>query len=88
LLEAALVGKPVLFGPHVHNFREISAKLVDAGAGIKIQDQGQLEQQCARLLADPTKCYAMGQAGRALIADNAGATERTMRRIVPYVRDR
>ncbi len=87
LLEASLVEKPVMFGPHVHNFRGISAKLIRAGAGIKVMNQQQLEQQCVKLLDDPIRRRAMGQAGRALIAENAGATERTMRRISRYVKD-
>lgn len=82
LLEGSLMGKAVLFGPHVQNFREISAKLIRAGVGVQVKDQQELEQQCALLLDDPIRCRAMGQAGRSLIAENAGATERTMRRLV------
>lgn len=85
LLEAALLGKAVLFGPHVHNFREISAKLIRAGAGVKVTNKQELERQIALILDDPIRCRAMGQAGRSLIAENAGATERTMRRISRYV---
>jgi 3-deoxy-D-manno-octulosonic-acid transferase len=87
LLEASLLEKPVLFGPHVHNFREISAKLIRAGAGVRVLNSGELEQQCCKLLDDPIRRRAMGQAGRSLIAENAGATERTMRRISRYVKD-
>ncbi|MDX2478826.1 MAG: 3-deoxy-D-manno-octulosonic acid transferase, partial [Desulfuromusa sp.] len=39
LLEAALLSKPVIFGPYVHNFKEISAKLIRAGAGVKVANQ-------------------------------------------------
>ncbi len=81
LLEASLLGKPVLFGPHVQNFREISAKLIRAGAGVQVMNQQELERQSALMLDDPIRCRAMGQAGRSLIAENAGATERTMQRI-------
>ncbi len=78
LLEAALASKPVVFGPHVHNFKEISTKLIRAGAGIKVEDAGQLVQVLVTMLGDPGRCRAMGEAGRALIAENVGATERTM----------
>jgi 3-deoxy-D-manno-octulosonic-acid transferase len=86
LLEAALVGKPVLFGPHIHNFREISAKLVRAGAGVKVAGPAELFETIVLLLDDPVRCRAMGQAGRALIVENAGATERTMRRVADCLR--
>lgn len=86
MLEASLCGKAALFGPYIQNFREISAKLVRAGAGVKVADQRDLLTQTRLLLDDPVRCRAMGQAGRALIAENAGATERTMRRIARYVK--
>ncbi len=81
LLEAALLEKPVLFGPYVHNFKEISAKLIRAGAGVQIENQHELVRQSIVMLNDPARCRAMGQAGSSLIAENAGTTERTMRHI-------
>lgn len=87
LLEACLLGKPVLFGPHVQNFREISAKLIRAGAGVRVLNQRELEEQATLMLDDPIRCRAMGQAGRSLIAENAGATERTMRRISRHIKN-
>ena len=82
LLEAALLAKPVLFGPHINNFKEISAKLIRAGAGIKVAGQAELERQCLLVLNDQCRRRAMGEAGQALIAENAGATARTMRHVV------
>lgn len=81
LLEAALLSKPVLFGPNVQNFKEIAAKLVRAGAGVKMENQRALVKQGAIILNDPVRARAMGEAGRSLIVENAGATERTMRYI-------
>lgn len=81
LLEASLLAKPVLFGPYVNNFKEISAKLVRAGAGIKVHNQVELQRQSVLMINDPARCRAMGEAGRSLIAENAGATQRTMRHI-------
>ena len=87
LLEASLTGKPVLFGPHIHNFREISAKLVRAGAGLMVSGTADFFEKSVLLLDDPVRCRAMGHAGRALIVENAGATERTMQRIADCYRD-
>lgn len=80
-LEASLLGKPVLFGPHMHNFREISAKLVTAGAGRQVTSAGQLEGVCRQLLGDAQSATDMGAAGRALVAANAGATLKTLDRV-------
>jgi len=81
ILEASLLGKPVLFGPYVHNFKEISGKLIRSGAGVKVQNQQELETQSLLMLQDPARCRAMGEAGLSLIAENAGATDRTMRHL-------
>ncbi|MCK4503336.1 MAG: 3-deoxy-D-manno-octulosonic acid transferase [Desulfuromonadales bacterium] len=81
LLEAALLSKPVLFGPHINNFKEISAKLIRAGAGVKVDNCQGLVRQSVIILNDPVRSRAMGAAGSSLIAENAGTTERTMRHI-------
>jgi len=81
LLEAALVSKPVIFGPHVHNFKEIAKKLIRSGAGIRVSSQQSLARKCIMMLNDLPRCKAMGQAGSTLILENGGATERTMKHI-------
>ncbi len=66
----------------MHNFKEISGKLIRSGAGVKVQNQQELETQCLLMLQDPARCRAMGgEAGLSLIAENAGATDRTMRHL-------
>ena len=80
-LEASLVSRPVVFGPHMHNFKEISDKLIRAGAGIKVGNTEQMVQVFVTMLEDPGRCRAMGEAGRTLIAENAGATQRTINQL-------
>lgn len=81
LLEATLLGKPVLFGPYVANVKEMARKLVRAGAGIKLRNRSELVSRSVALLNDAVRCQAMGQAGQALITENSGATERTLKHI-------
>ncbi len=78
VLEASAVQKPVLFGPHMHNFKEIAALLLDAGGAIQIQGADDLAPTVERLLDDPARRNAMGEGGYALLAANAGATRRTL----------
>lgn len=85
LLEAALVGKPVLFGPYVQNFKEISEKLIKSGAGIKVNDSVDLENTSVSLLHDAVRRGAMGTAGQALIMENTGAVTRTLEQIARTV---
>ena len=79
VLEASLVGKPVLFGPHMHNFKEISRLLLSVGGGRQIDDGAALTVELARLLDDAAARAAMGTKGRELLAANAGATDHTLR---------
>lgn len=78
LLEPALHGRPVLFGPHMGNFIEASAYFVERGAAIQVSDAADLTRQLARLLADPVARERMGQAAMAALRDHQGACERTV----------
>ncbi len=81
LLEAALVGKPVLFGPYIQNFKEISKKLMKSGAGIMVIGDKDLEDTTVKLLQDAVRRSAMGTAGQTLILENSGAVIRTLEQI-------
>ena len=79
ILEASLLKKPVIFGPYMQNFKEISRLLTEAKGGLCLADERELEPAVARLLADAQLRQAMGQGGYGLLAENAGATDHTLR---------
>ncbi len=81
ILEAALLKKPVLFGPYMHNFKDISRLLVKAGGGLVISEGEEFYRIASTLLADSERCQDMGAKGYALLQDNRGATERTLQAI-------
>ncbi len=81
ILEAALLKKPVLFGPHMHNFKEISRLLVQAGGGLVISEGEEFYREANNLLSDSQRCQDMGAKGYALLQDNRGATKRTLQAI-------
>lgn len=86
LLEPASVGAPVLFGPHMHNFREITALVLETGAGSQVADGAALAAELGRLLADPARRERMGAAGLQLLARCGGAAVRHLEiidRLVP-----
>ncbi len=80
VLEASLLKKPVLFGPHMENFREIARLVIDAGAGKQIRSS-ELTDELEAMLHDSETMQAMGTAGYNLFHQHAGATERTVNHI-------
>ena len=53
--EAISAGKPVVFGPHMENFSELTHQLLAANAAIQVEGSAALENACARLLSDPAE---------------------------------
>jgi 3-deoxy-D-manno-octulosonic-acid transferase len=78
MIEPAGLGVPVLFGPHTWNFRDAVAGLLEAGGAIQVQDATELETESSRLLADPDLRRRMGDAARAFVQKQQGATARTI----------
>ena len=86
LLEPAALGKPVVFGPHMFNFAEISDMFLERGAGIQVNDSGELVEVFLKLFEDPGLRDRYGSAGEKLVAQNRGALDRVTRivaRVVP-----
>jgi 3-deoxy-D-manno-octulosonic-acid transferase len=78
VLEPASLRVPVLFGPHMNNFKEIAALLLEFSAGVRVADVGELAVMVSSLLADREKRLGMGDNGARLLAENSGSTERHM----------
>ena len=78
MLEPAALGLPVLYGPHVFNFAEISQRLVEAGGAETVEDAGSLGQAVIRYLTDANLRHTTGGRGRAFVEANRGARERVV----------
>lgn len=78
ILEPAVYGKPIVFGPHMENFREIADGFVAAGAAVRLDDARDLEETLVDLLGDPVRRARLGAAARALVEANRGAKDKTM----------
>lgn len=76
VLEPALAGLPVVFGPHIFNFEEAARRLLEAGGALQIQDAEQLDGQIGGLLEDAERGRLMGQNGRQFVEAGRGAVER------------
>jgi len=78
ILEPAIFGKPIVFGPHMQNFREIAETFIASGAAIQIASERDLDDAILGLVRDPVHRASLGAAARALVEANRGAKEKTL----------
>ncbi|MBE9537843.1 MAG: lipid IV(A) 3-deoxy-D-manno-octulosonic acid transferase [Proteobacteria bacterium] len=78
VLEASAWGVPVVTGPYMFNFSEISDLLVSAGAMTRLADPEELADCLTELLASPKRRREMGEAGQQVVADNRGAKKQLL----------
>ena len=78
-LEAAALGVPLLFGPHMFNFAEISRLLLREKAALQVRDATGLADSVVLLLRDAEQCHALSENGRRVVEANRGALERLMK---------
>jgi 3-deoxy-D-manno-octulosonic-acid transferase len=78
ILEPAVFGKPIVFGPHMHNFKEIAATFLTSGAAVQVHSSRELDEAMLALVGDPVRRAGLGAAARALVEANRGAKEKTL----------
>lgn len=86
ILEASLLNKPVIYGPHMHNFKEIAGLIRKAQGGLTVADRDDLYHQLRLLIENPAERHRLGENGYNLLLQNRGATERTMAVIDRHLR--
>ena len=78
ILEPAVFGKPIVFGPHMQNFKEIVDAFLGNDAAVQVGSERELEQTMISLATDPVRRAKLGAAARALVEANRGAKEKTL----------
>jgi 3-deoxy-D-manno-octulosonic-acid transferase len=78
VLEPAMRGKPVLYGPHTSNFREGALLLERSGGGLVVEDAQELQRELSRLLEDRDLARRTGEAARSAFAGRQGAVGATL----------
>ncbi len=81
VLEPARFEKPVLFGPHMENFRDMARTFLAARAAIQVRDVDELVVELERLLSTPSVAAEFGRNGKRLVEENSGATEKALEAI-------
>ncbi|HMO27470.1 MAG TPA: glycosyltransferase N-terminal domain-containing protein, partial [Tepidisphaeraceae bacterium] len=76
MIEPAALGKPVVVGPHTHNFAEAMLAFRRADAILEADDAEVLEQSIRVLLHTPAEAAAMAQRAQRVVLQQQGATDR------------
>ncbi|MGC9151598.1 MAG: 3-deoxy-D-manno-octulosonic acid transferase [Microbacter sp.] len=80
VLEAAVYGIPVIFGPKFQKFRE-AIDLIQVGGGFSVQSQKELDQLLNEWAQDNQKIKKAGHEAEKYVRDQQGATQK----ILPYL---
>src|SRR5207247_1858201 len=78
ILEPAVFGKPIVFGPHMQNFKEIADAFLTNDAALQVQSGRELEERLLTLVTDSVRRARLGAAARALVEANRGAKDKTL----------
>jgi 3-deoxy-D-manno-octulosonic-acid transferase len=81
ILEPAAHRKAILFGPHMHNFHQIAAVLLEAGGAQQVQTPDSLSLAMIGLLQDSEHRRVLGDAAYRVLRQNQGALERNVQLI-------
>jgi 3-deoxy-D-manno-octulosonic-acid transferase len=85
MLEAASLSKPIIFGPSVHNFEEISKTLLENDSAIQVRDADELMKTISELLLDIQKRKKLGLNAKATFEKHRGAVDRLLKLIMPNI---
>ena len=75
-IEPAVMGLPVLFGPHMEDFAEIAEDLLAAGGALRVHNGDSLFLTLERLFDDPAFRRTTGKAAAVYIKDKQGVVTR------------
>jgi 3-deoxy-D-manno-octulosonic-acid transferase len=78
ILEPASQKKPVFFGPHMFNFRDISRLFLENEAGVMVHNASDLAVKVKGILSSQLLAKQMVERAYALIMGNKGATKRNI----------
>jgi 3-deoxy-D-manno-octulosonic-acid transferase len=77
VLEPAAQGKPVLFGPHMENFKD-SVQVLQGRGGLQVQSPDQLLKVADELLSRPDQIAELGALARSSVGAIRGASARNV----------
>ena len=83
ILEAAVWGIPVIFGPNFRKFRE-AVDLVQYGGGFSVTNFSELNSLITALRNDPATCLQASVKAAGYVKQHTGATSKIMQQLFPH----
>lgn len=77
-VEAAALGRAIILGPGMSNFRVIARELTESGAALRVTTAAELAATLAGLARDGARCETLARGAAAWHAKNVGAVGRTL----------
>lgn len=87
IIEPAAFGKPVIFGPHTFNFKDITELFLEKEAALAVNDTESLGKALTRLLSDEDLCRRLGMRAKEIVDENRGAVDITMNELEKLITD-
>ncbi|MCP3889266.1 MAG: 3-deoxy-D-manno-octulosonic acid transferase [Desulfobulbaceae bacterium] len=75
-IEPAIMSTPVIFGPHMEDFSEISESLIAAGGAHKVRNSQELSAILKQLIESPAARTATGLAAKQFVNNQRGVIDR------------
>ncbi len=85
ILEPAILGKPVLFGPFMHNFRDIAQLFLANNAAVMVSGRDELVDAIHRLLNDTKEMEQIVLRAYEVISANRGAAQKDLNQILAVI---
>ena len=76
ILEAAVWGKPVFYGPSMEDFLDAKALLDKTGGGIQVKDDRELAERMLYYLTHPDEADTVGRLAKEAVMLNKGAADK------------
>lgn len=78
-LEPAMFSVPIVFGPYMRDFRDISHKLLEADAAVQVDNPDQLFHTIQKIFSDKIRADRLGKNAYTFFNSNKGAIDKTVK---------
>ena len=85
MLEPAALSKPIIFGPNVFNFAEISSDLLKNKASIQVQNSDELFEKLIQLLDNPEQLKSLGSNAKHYFDSQQGAVKKIAKLVADII---